>query len=186
MTDSKNSADKPPETSRPWLVRLPLVLAAAVAIHIGVAGFTFRYAEGFSYFSTDPQACANCHIMQPQLDSWQKSSHHTVASCVDCHLPHDFFGKYIAKAENGYHHSKGFTLQDFHEPILIKEKNSAILQKNCADCHADFVHAVATSARTLQDEMKCVHCHADAGHGPPAGLGGPWHKDEASVIKELL
>ena len=60
------------------------------------------YAEGASYFSTNPQSCANCHIMREQYDSWQKASHHANAKCIDCHLPHDFVGKYVAKAENGY------------------------------------------------------------------------------------
>ena len=84
------------------------VLGALVGVLLGVGGYTFFYAEGLSYMSTDPKACVNCHIMRPQYDSWQKSSHHNVAKCVDCHLPHDFIGKYIAKSENGYHHSMGF------------------------------------------------------------------------------
>ena len=96
-----------------------VVLAVLLGLLIGTGAFTFRYAEGFSYFSADPEACVNCHIMTPQYDSWQKSSHHAAATCVDCHLPHDFIGKYIAKAENGYHHSKAFTLQNFHEPFRL-------------------------------------------------------------------
>src|SRR5690606_24278392 len=97
-----------------WMVAAVVV---ALGVFAGVGLVTFDHAEGLSYFSTDPAACANCHIMQPQYDSWQNSSHHTVATCVDCHLPHDFIGKYRAKAENGYHHSVGFTFQNFHEPI---------------------------------------------------------------------
>jgi len=85
-----------------------VVLAAMAGILTGIGGFTFRYAEGFSYFSKDPRACVNCHIMRPQYDSWQKASHKGVAICVDCHLPNGFIGKYQAKAENGYHHSRGF------------------------------------------------------------------------------
>ena len=123
-----------------------LGFAMAFGVFVGVAGYTFDYAEGFSYFSADPKACMNCHIMRPQYDSWLKSSHHTVATCVDCHLPHDFVGKYIAKAENGYHHSRGFTFQDFHEPIMIKAKNSRILQENCVACHDDMVHELVAGA----------------------------------------
>jgi cytochrome c nitrite reductase small subunit len=82
-----------------------LLIALSGGIVLGLGVFTLRYAEGLSYFSTDPGACANCHIMQPQFDSWQKASHHGVATCVDCHLPSDFIAKYIAKAENGYYHS---------------------------------------------------------------------------------
>jgi len=148
------------------------VLGALVGVLLGVGGYTFFYAEGLSYLSTDPKACVNCHIMRPQYDSWQKSSHHAVAKCVDCHLPHDFIGKYVAKAENGWHHSKGFTLQDFDEPITIKPGNSRILQDNCLACHRDLVHeAAAETGRG--DEFTCVHCHQSVGHGDRAGLGGP-------------
>ena len=91
-----------PRPSRPGrppvfqLNPLPVLLAVGLGVLAGVGGVTFAYAEGASYLSTDPAACANCHIMQPQYDSWQKSSHHTVAGCIDCHLPADLFGKYIA------------------------------------------------------------------------------------------
>jgi hypothetical protein len=29
--------------------------------------------------------CVNRHIMQPQYDSWQKASHHSITTCIDCH-----------------------------------------------------------------------------------------------------
>ena len=147
-----------------------VLLAAVAGVAIGLAAFTFSYAEGLSYFSADPKACANCHIMQRQYDGWQKASHHAVASCVDCHLPHSFFAKYLAKASNGWHHSKGFTLQDFHEPILIKPRNAEILQQSCLRCHGDFVHdALVTGARPQGarsvEDGRCVHCHRGVGHG---------------------
>jgi cytochrome c nitrite reductase small subunit len=145
-------------------------LAVLIGILFGVGGFTFHYAEGFSYFSKDPAACKNCHIMRPQFDSWQKSSHHTAATCADCHLPHDFFGKYVAKAENGFNHSKAFTLQNFHEPIMIKEKNSRILEKNCIECHSRLVDRLVRCCTVTQGTRQCVHCHRSAGHGESAGI----------------
>jgi cytochrome c nitrite reductase small subunit len=158
-------------------IAIPL-LAVLVGVLAGVGLFTFHHAEGFSYLSTDPAACANCHIMQSQYESWQKSSHHDVAKCVDCHLPHDFIGKYVAKAENGWHHSKGFTLQDFHEPIMIKAKNARILQRNCLACHGELAHGLIEGVNGAPDEVSCVHCHAGVGHGETTGLGGPERKDE--------
>ncbi len=140
-------------------------LAVLIGAAVGTGAFTFRYAEGFSYFSTDPAACKNCHIMNEQYDSWLKGPHHAVAKCIDCHLPHDFAGKYIAKAENGYHHSKGFTFQDFHEPILIKPRNAAILQESCVRCHDDFVHDILRGSSTTDESARCVHCHRNVGHG---------------------
>jgi cytochrome c nitrite reductase small subunit len=41
------------------------VLAGALA---GLGGFTFSYAEGFSYLGDDPKTCKNCHIMNGQFD----------------------------------------------------------------------------------------------------------------------
>jgi cytochrome c nitrite reductase small subunit len=169
---SATGADAAPAGRRwRWPHGTALALALAAGVLLGLAGFTFRYAEGLSYFSTDPKACANCHIMQRQYDGWQKASHHGAATCVDCHLPHSFFAKYLAKASNGWHHSKGFTLQDFEEPIRIKPGNSAILQDNCLRCHEPMVHELVAGARTDRDAVECVHCHASVGHGERAGLG---------------
>jgi len=172
-------ASEPPQTAstprrRWWLI----ALAIALGVLLGLAGFTFRYAEGLSYFSTEPRACANCHIMRRQYDGWQKASHHGVATCVDCHLPHGLIAKYRAKASNGWHHSKGFTLQDFAEPIQIKPGNSAILQDNCLRCHEAMVHELVSGARSGHGAVECVHCHASVGHGDRAGLGGPLRDDE--------
>jgi cytochrome c nitrite reductase small subunit len=156
-----------------------VALALLGGLALGVGAFTFHYAEGLSYFSTDPAACTNCHIMRPQYDSWLKGSHHQAAGCVDCHLPVAFLPKYLAKASNGWHHSKGFTLENFHEPILIKPGNSAILQENCLRCHGELVHPLLAGARTDRDAVSCVHCHAAVGHGESAGLGGPERGEQA-------
>jgi cytochrome c nitrite reductase small subunit len=157
-----------------------LLISALVGLLAGLGVFTALYAEGLSYLSNDPEACANCHIMWPQYEGWQKSSHHSVAKCVDCHLPHDFVGKWMAKAVNGYHHSVAFTLQNFHEPIQIKGRNSAILQENCQRCHAALVHDLVTVAGRGQ-ELRCVHCHDTVGHGPSVGLGGPEREHESTA-----
>jgi cytochrome c nitrite reductase small subunit len=156
-----------------------LILSVLVGVLAGLGLFTLLYAEGLSYLSNDPAACANCHIMWPQYEGWQKASHHTAATCVDCHLPKDFIGKYTAKAVNGYHHSAGFTFQNFHEPIQIKGNNARILQANCLRCHQDLVHDMLAAVPQAGD-VDCVHCHATVGHGDQVGLGGPERRDELS------
>ena len=94
-----------------------LVLCALLGALLGLGSYTFVYAEGTSYLSNDPRACVNCHVMREQYDAWQKTSHHAAATCNDCHVPQDLFGKYLAKAIHGYRHSKAYTFEDFHEPI---------------------------------------------------------------------
>ncbi len=148
----------------------PLAALFSVALVIGLATITVVHGEGLSYFSTRPSACANCHIMQAQLDGWQVSSHHTVATCSDCHLPSSFVAKYVAKARNGWHHSVGFTTGNFREPIRIKGSNAEILESNCRRCHEDAIAHLDPGPLT---PIPCVHCHAQVGHPSPAGIGGP-------------
>lgn len=150
---------------------LPTITMAAIGMLLGLGTTTFHYAEGFSYLSKDPKACVNCHIMRPQYDGWLKASHHTVATCADCHLPASFPATYVAKSENGWNHSKAFTLQNFPEPIVITEKNSDILHENCLRCHANIVNEM--SIVSAEGSPSCVHCHVTVGHGEQVGLGGP-------------
>src|SRR5436190_2693118 len=124
-----------------------LVLAVLTGVLIGIGSFTFTFGEGISYFSTDPRACANCHVMNSEYDSWVKGPHHGAATCVECHLPHSFVGKYLAKADNGYRHSKAFTLMNFPDLIQITPRNASILQENCLRCHGGFVEKLIAESR---------------------------------------
>lgn len=74
----------------------------------GLGSFTFGYGDGAAYLKNDPQACANCHVMQASFDTWVKSSHRAAATCNDCHLAHSPITKWITKAENWPHHFDGW------------------------------------------------------------------------------
>ena len=182
---------KSSEPSRGWLLRslvpgagrspLPWVLAILLGVAAGLGAYTFSYAKGLSYFGTDPRACTNCHIMEPEYAGWQKGSHHDVAVCIDCHLPHSLVAKYLTKAENGYRHGKLFTTQTFEEPITVKPAGLAVLQSNCERCHADLVHEIVGFAErggAQAAPLPCIHCHWTVGHGERAGLGGPLSASE--------
>jgi cytochrome c nitrite reductase small subunit len=109
--------------------------------------------------------------MREHYDGWIKSPHHAVATCNDCHTPHNFLGKYAVKAENGFWHSKAFTLQDFRDPLVIRPRNSRVLQGACVDCHGELVsslvvHGDSTGIREDGGAATCVRCHGDVGHGP--------------------
>ena len=143
-----------------------VVLCVLVGVALGAGAFTVRYAEGLSYLSTDPRSCVNCHIMREQYDGWQKASHHAVATCNDCHVPHEIIPKYLIKAEDGFWHSKGFTLQDFPEPIRLRPVSLRILETNCVHCHHDLVNDILGHSSTGSETTDCVRCHAAVGHGP--------------------
>ena len=143
---------------------LLLLICLAAGILAGVGGFTFYYAEGISYLSNDPKACTNCHVMQEQYDSWVKSSHHAAATCNDCHIPHTFPEKYMAKMRNGWNHSRAFTLQNFPEPIRITEKNLKDLQHNCIHCHEVMTGEIASHQEVEEGTVRCTECHRSVGH----------------------
>jgi cytochrome c nitrite reductase small subunit len=141
-----------------------VLLGLSAGLLAGVGGFTFIYAKGFSYMTNDPMSCANCHVMQGHLDAWRKGSHHAVATCNDCHTPHDFVGKWLTKSLNGYHHSLAFTTGKFHEPIQITARNESVTEQTCRHCHADIVNQIDFHASGTGRDMSCIRCHAGVGH----------------------
>lgn len=137
---------------------------AALGMLVGLGLFTFGYAQGTSYFSNDPAACMNCHIMRDQFDNWNRSSHKAVATCNDCHTPHNSaVAKWAVKGLNGFKHSMAFTLGGFAEPIRITSLNATVAQHNCVQCHETMVSQIHASASG--EERNCVSCHANPGHG---------------------
>ena len=150
------------------------VLGALVGALGGAAGYTARYAEATSYLSDDPASCINCHIMNEQYDGWASSTHATLATCNDCHVPHDSIAsKYYVKAEHGYRHSKRFTLQNFHEPIQINDHSRSVVIDNCVRCHDEMTHEIRFAARGDQlasagvsGGLDCIQCHTSVAHGP--------------------
>jgi cytochrome c nitrite reductase small subunit len=146
---------------------IPVALAGLVlGLAAGVGAYTFVYAEGGSYLTNDPAACANCHVMRDHLGAWQRSSHRAVAVCNDCHTPAGLVPKYLTKASNGFWHSFAFTSGRFPEPLRIKPGNLAVAEAACHRCHAEIVqgiegrHHVEGGAAALS----CARCHASVGH----------------------
>jgi len=140
-----------------------LGLAVLIGLVVGLGSFTFAYAKGYSYLQDDPAACANCHVMQDQFSGWVRSSHRNVATCNDCHTPHDTVGKYLVKGKNGFWHSFYFTTGAFPEPIRIGEGNRAVTEAACRHCHGDLVEAM-DGGHHGADAVSCIRCHGAVGH----------------------
>lgn len=146
-----------------------LVLSVALGLLAGLGLYTADYSEATTYLSDDPKACVNCHVMRDAYDAWLKGPHHN-QTCNDCHVPRDVVGKYWTKAQHGYYHSKGFTLQNFHEPIRITQSSLEVVQDSCVHCHEELVSGIGAAhvsgMGAAETESGCVHCHAGVGHGP--------------------
>lgn len=140
-----------------------VLLAVLVGAMLGIGLYTFGYAKGSSYLTDDPAACANCHVMREQFESWMKSTHGRVAVCNDCHTPPGLVSKYVTKAVNGFNHSLAFTTGRFPDQIRITQRNFDVTESACLKCHADIVQAIRATREHNQD-VSCIACHSRVGH----------------------
>ncbi len=153
----------PPE----WHLAVILMLGALA----GLSLYAFYSSKAYSYLSDAPETCVNCHIMAPQYATWQHSSHREVASCNDCHVPHDnIFRTYYFKAMDGARHATMFTLRLEPQNIFIKEAGIGVVQENCIRCHSQLITdeklLVQTEAfhHKFEDRL-CWECHREVPHG---------------------
>lgn len=148
--------------------RLPVL--ALLGTIFGIGAVIFYQSRAWSYLLDDPSACINCHIMIPQYTTWQHSSHARVATCNDCHVPHDnILHMYYFKAKDGSRHATLFTLRMEDQVIRITEPSMKVVQMNCVRCHEhvnDRVHTKVTLKQIQHGEGKlCWECHREVPHG---------------------
>lgn len=149
--------------------RVPVIVALGVLM--GLGGVIFHVSRASSYMSDDPSTCVNCHVMFPEFASWQRGSHGRVATCNDCHVPHDNFVRHYAfKAKDGSRHAYMFTFRLEPQVIIMHEAGREVVQENCIRCHEHLVggvsaiDAVESSARHGGDKL-CWDCHRSTPHG---------------------
>jgi len=148
-----------------------IVLALLVGVACGVGGYAFVYAKGYSYLLNDPAACDNCHAMRVQFEAWLKSSHHSVATCNDCHTPSNLVGKYAVKASNGFFHSFYFTTGRYPDTIEITDFDLGVTEAACRRCHQNLTAAIDGGMIHGREGILCTRCHYTVGHSDEsAGL----------------
>lgn len=144
------------------LTHLVALAGTAVGLAFGIGGYTFAYSRAYSYATSDPAACANCHSMNQYYRGWTAGPHHAAAVCMDCHAPHELTGKYATKATDGLRHSFYFTTGRYPDAPQITAKDREVAERACR-CHAEIVQAIdARPAHTAA--ISCLHCHPDVGH----------------------
>jgi cytochrome c nitrite reductase small subunit len=142
-----------------------IAVALLLGTFLGVGSYAFFYAKGYSYLQNDPLACANCHAMRTEYDAWAKSSHHSAATCNDCHTPGNLAGKYAVKASNGFFHSLYFTSGRYPDAIRITSFDRGVTEAACRRCHQDITQAInGNVAHSHAQGMMCTRCHYSVGH----------------------
>jgi cytochrome c nitrite reductase small subunit len=154
--------------------KVPVAITLGILIGFGI--LILRISNASSYLSDDPNACINCHVMTPQFATWQRSSHARVATCNDCHVPHNNpVSTYAFKASDGLRHSFMFTFRLEPEVIRIKEAGINVVQENCTRCHEkimDQTSLVLVTGESVEHGKGklCWSCHRETPHGSVSSL----------------
>ena len=167
----------PPKKWRPAAI----VLVAAL---FGLGLYVLRLSNAAAYLSDDPQACVNCHVMTPQYITWARSAHREVATCNDCHVPHNnVFNQYYFKAMDGLYHSTIFTLRAEPEVIKARQPSVNVIQDNCIRCHSPQVtdakmDEFVDNHHSNRTDRTCWECHRETPHGRVKSLSAVGHQIE--------
>lgn len=155
--------------------KLPVIITTGVLT--GLLLLVFYVGNATSYLSDKPETCVNCHVMFPQYSSWQHSSHARVATCNDCHVPHNnVISKYMFKASDGLRHSAMFTLRLEPQVIHIKDAGREVVEENCERCHEHllgYYHSIGSgreNEENEENEVMCWSCHKEVPHGKVSSL----------------
>ena len=154
-----------PRTASTLRRTLSIVATTAVGMVIGIGIFGIGHSGLTSYFSTDPENCANCHVMQGHYDAWEHGGHRNVATCDDCHLPHNNpVSRLLVQAEDGLLHGYKFTTGDYPTNIVIRDSSRAVTNEACLHCHGVMTSSMRASIPNTSETITCTHCHANVGH----------------------
>lgn len=173
------------------LLALPVSLSALV---LGGASFYYEAAGG--------EACARCHEIRSNAETWAASTHRSV-KCSACH------GSALSTSLRM--HVQNLNRVAVHwsgcvpEQIRIRQKDVAAILERCASCHqqehADWKsgpHAVryvdifanpAHNARQVpvEDCLRCHGMHAEGGIADvvaPLDTKGPWKIRDGGLAEE--
>lgn len=141
----------------------PVWAALGACAGIGVA--TVHVSRAPSYLSDRPETCMNCHVMTQAYVTWNHSSHREVATCHDCHVPHDgILRAYAFKAADGLRHATVFTLRQEPQVLRLNPDAVPVVEQNCRRCHERLVGEV--HLRVWQPgDPRCWDCHREVPHG---------------------
>ncbi|MFZ3102431.1 MAG: cytochrome c3 family protein [Desulfitobacteriaceae bacterium] len=116
--------------------------------------------------------CGQCHIMRPEVVTWQASAHNKI-DCVSCHVQPGFKNAVLHEGEvlrRVYLTLSG----QYSLPVEIKQR---VLNESCLKCHTlsrnvtPLNDIVIPHAQHVEEGVTCMECHQGLGHGRIAQNG---------------
>ncbi|MHB8983931.1 MAG: NapC/NirT family cytochrome c [Carboxydocellales bacterium] len=109
----------------------------------------------YTYNKQEAGFCKNCHEMNPNVFTWQISSHNRIG-CLKCHTD-------IELKDFTYRHWRGF----FDTPIVAK---TFIPNETCANCHSEtreitpMQNNIVPHQLHMNKRVDCIDCHNNITH----------------------
>ena len=123
---------------------------------------------GFQWVNEQPWFCNTCHEMNFHYHSWQVSTHHTRATCLECHAEPGLRGL-IEEKVRGLEQLVAHVTGHYTMPlkILVRVRND-----QCLACHPKArtlpdSKIVANHALHLRKQVLCADCHNRIVHNQP-------------------
>jgi nitrate/TMAO reductase-like tetraheme cytochrome c subunit len=172
------------EWTKIWRKLRPIVMRLG-ALLMGLVIFILVCAGAAGWYTSRPEFCNSCHIMEPYYKSWQESSHKDV-SCIECHFAPGVGGKLRGKMLGLVQLAKYVTASAGPRPAA-EIPDASCLRSGCHDKrllsgrvsfrvgrvtipfdHTPHLGAIRRGKKqTIQSEMelRCTSCHSQIVQG---------------------
>lgn len=134
------------------------LLAGCLAIILLVVLTALGARKAYLY-SSSPEFCNTCHVMEQQYESWFMTGLHRSIKCVDCHLPNTGFARHIIwKGIDGTKDFLQFHTGLYSDVTHASDHTKKVIMENCVRCHDGMV------SRISYDGRNCWDCHRRVNH----------------------
>ncbi|HYG56685.1 MAG TPA: NapC/NirT family cytochrome c [Symbiobacteriaceae bacterium] len=144
-----------------WGKRLLFTAAGLLGFYLLAALLLQVPAVGQAMGST--AACGTCHLMGPEVKSFQRSAHKDLA-CLDCHSAHGFWAKPLDEARSAGVHLWVTLTRSEPDVVSLAAHSQENMQANCRACHATLVEGVHLDDLS---KLRCTDCHRSTPHDGP-------------------
>ena len=139
-----------------------------IAITLTVVLVVAALSAATIMYTSTPQFCSSCHIMETRYVSWKYSDHADFTTCLSCHAEPGLMGEIKAHLA-GSRYVYSFLRGRVSRGVLLAE----VPNENCFKCHDEAqlpekprggaVHDTYHTIHTAK-ELHCVECHGGLAH----------------------
>jgi nitrate/TMAO reductase-like tetraheme cytochrome c subunit len=154
-----------------------VVVASLGLMGFAAAGVLLFSAASF-WWTSQPSFCNKCHVMEPYVAAWERSSHADV-NCEACHLQPGFFG-FLGGKISGLQVVMNYIRGTYEDYSF----NAAVSNGSCLQCHDEILAGNVHNAESgitvshldiIEMGGKCLNCHSTVAHGNEVPEGAATH-----------